>query len=248
MDGRDRIEALVALAARENSGGPRVELFRALNGKELYYATTEVLVDGRPMMSTPLRRLDDGSAAMVVYTSKRHPDLPRRFAGAQWSTLLGIAQSVRSDWMVIVGSNNETVAITRDQLAVISASLQEPRTDYAASNSPPPDALENAISNAVNTNAHDRYESALNQLRDRELYAHLTDEVSPGGQPSLLTSAAGGVDGWILTYTTRMRPGIKYGGIVWEELVRMVKNNTSIPGIRVVNEADDWIVLGRDVI
>lgn len=186
---------------------------------------------------------------MVVYTSKRHRDLPQTIAGADWSTLLKIAHdSVRADWLVIVSRNNETVAITRDQLPIISAELLESTADSSEPNSTSPDRLESAISNAVNEQSDDRFESALAQLRGREVYVHLTDGVSEDGRPVLFTSAAGGIDGWILTYTTRMRPGIKYGGLVWEELVGMIKNNEGMPGVRVVNDADDWIILGRDVI
>ncbi|TXF10693.1 hypothetical protein E5N00_21705, partial [Mycobacterium tuberculosis] len=64
----------------------------------------------------------------------------------------------------------------------------------------------------------------------------------------IVTSSAAGRDGWVLTYTTRNRPGISYGGITWDALVNMIKSNPDIPGVRVVNEADDWILLGRDVI
>ncbi|MCV7065244.1 hypothetical protein H7H51_05160 [Mycolicibacterium farcinogenes] len=245
MGDKHRIEHLVTVAARDHSGQSRVELFRALNGKELFYATSEVVVEGRAMLSTPLRRLDDGSLAMLVYTSKRHPDLPETFGGTDWSNLLNIAQSLRADWMVIIGRNNDTVAITQSQLSIVSASLRESRNGY---NSEPADELEQAISNAVNTEAADQYESALIQLRGREIYVQLAEETSPDGQPSLVTSAAGGINGWILTYTTRRRPGLKYGGLVWEDLVSMIKNSKDIPGVRVVNNADDWVILGRDVI
>ncbi len=249
MDGRDRIELLVAVAARNDSGDSRVALFRALDGVELFYVANEVVVDGRPMRSTPLRKLGDGSSAMVVYTSKGHRDLPPAIAGADWSTVLKIAHdSVRADWLVIVSRNNETVAIARDQLPIISAELLDSTADSSVLNSTTSDELEAAISNAVEEHSEDRFETALAQLRGREVYVHLTDSVSEDGRSALLTSAAGGIDGWVLTYTTRMRPGIKYGGLVWEELVRMIKNNAGMPGVRIVNDADDWIILGRDVI
>lgn len=249
MDGRNRIEHLVKAAARDSSsGGPRLELIRALSTGELFYAATEVMVDGRAMMSTRLRRLEDGSNAMLVYTSKKHPDLPQRFAGAQWSTLVNIAQSVGSDWIVIIGRDNDTVPITRQQLAIISGAIPEAEIGYSQQTARTADALETAISDAVKANGTDRYELALTLLRGREVYAHLIDDVSSRGRTSLLTSAAGGIDGWILIYTTRRRSGIKYGGLAWEDLVDMVKQDAGIPGIRVVNEVDDWIILGRDVI
>lgn len=249
MDDAGRIELLVAAAAQDSNGDSRVALFRALNGLELFYAANEIVVDGRTMMSTPLRQLNDNRSAMLVYTSKGHRALPQRFVGAQWLDLLKIAYgSVRPDLLVIIGRDNETVAITRDQLPIISADLLAPQRELPELRRQPPDGLEAAISNAVKEHSDNLYESALAQLRGRELYLHMADGTSEDAEPALVTSAAGGIDGWVLTYTTRTRPGIRYGGILWEELVKMIKNNAGMPGVRVVNNVDDWIVLGREVI
>ncbi|MHC9292581.1 hypothetical protein ACRCUN_08925 [Mycobacterium sp. LTG2003] len=242
------IEHLVTVAAQNPSWGPRVELFRALDGFTLFYVATEREINGRRMLSTPLRRLDNGASAMVAYTSRRHPDLPERFAGAEWGELLRVAhEAVRPDWLVIVNRNNDTVGIPQDQLLSIAAYLKDPKLKHMKVQSMADD-LEKVISDAAHTPSEDWYEPALLRLHGRELYLHLTDDVSPDGQPSISTSSAAGRHGWILTYTTRRRPGIRYGGIMWEELVKMIKNSEDMPGVRVVNDADDWILLGRDEI
>jgi hypothetical protein len=244
------LKQLFEVAARGDSGDARVQLFRALDGEELFYLAEEVLVDGRQMLSTPVRKLEDGSSAMRVYSSKHHPDLAQGCVGAPWAHVLNVAYGgVQADWLVLINLDNLIVAIARDQIPVILSDLTGPKDGHPSSQpAATVDSLESAITNAVQTSSDEWYESTLHQLRGRELYLHLTDGFSATGQPSMRTSAAGGRDGWILTYTSRKRPGIKYGGIKWEELVKMVKNNEQMPGVRVVNNSDDWIILGRDVI
>ncbi|MBU8809938.1 hypothetical protein KL953_13710 [Mycolicibacterium goodii] len=249
MIDREQRARIFSAAARETGDGhARIRLFRALDGVTLYYVATEREVDGNHVLSTRVRRLDDGSSAMVVYTSRRHPDLPDRFVASQWTNILKAAYgTVRPDWLVVANMRNETVAIARDQIPVILADLSVPVDDRMPNPTVVADDLENVISNAVGATSDDWYEPAIALLRRHELYLHLTDD--PGtGQQSLVTSSAAGRAGWVLTYTTRLRSGIKYGGITWDALVDMIKNNPEIPGVRVVNEADDWILLGRDVI
>lgn len=107
------------------------------------------------------------------------------------------------------------------------------------------DPLEEAISDASRSDDNKWDKAILTLLRGREVYLHLTGGGVPNGQPSMMTSAAGGRDGWILTYTSRRRPGIAYGGVRWEELVTMIGKLDAAPGVRVVNENDDWVILGR---
>ena len=49
----------------------------------------------------------------------------------------------------------------------------------------------------------------------------------------------------VRAFLTRNRPGIIYGGIRWEALKEMTRNERSIDGIQVVNDADDWVVFDR---
>jgi hypothetical protein len=249
MANNERLKQIFQRAARDPSGGSRVELFRALDGVELFFVANEIEVDGRPMWHTPVRQLADGSSAMLAYSSKRHPDLVTEFVGARWIEVLKAAYNgVGSDWLVIVNVDSETVAIERAQIPIIMADLQGLDINQLPGHRDMTDELEETITNSVDVTSDGWYEPALGQLSGRELYVHFTSPSAPGEQPSMQTSAAGGRDGWILSYTTRRRPGITYGGIKWEELVTMIKNNPELPGIRIVNDADDWIILGRDVI
>ncbi|WP_234820472.1 hypothetical protein [Mycolicibacterium goodii] len=246
IDNEQRARIFSAAASDIGDGHARIRLFRALGGVTLYYVATEQEIDGTRVLSTRVRRLDDGSSAMVVYTSRRHPDLPDRFVASQWSNILKAAyEIVRPDWLVVANVRNETVAIARDQIPVILADLSVPVDDRMPNPVVVADDLENLISNAVRTAPDDWYESAIVQLRGRELFLHLNDGAN-AGQLSMVTSSAAGRAGWLLSYTSRTRPGIRYGGITWDALADVIKNNPETPGVRVVNEADDWILLGRD--
>jgi hypothetical protein len=110
------------------------------------------------------------------------------------------------------------------------------------------DLLERALSDVGHTHDTGWQERIVALLRGREVYLHFTGEAVPGGQPSMMTSAANGRDGWILTYTSRRRSGITYGGIRWEELETMIGKLAAAPGVRVVNDNDDWVVLSRDAL
>lgn len=242
------IELLVSTAARDNTADARFELFQKLVGVELYYQADKKTIDGQEMTSTPVRRLNDGSYAMRAFTSKKHPDLPRSFVGARCPELFSIATDlVDADWLVVINLNNDLVAFSRDQLrgmfTASQASANAPQAAVPAASI----ELEQAISRAVHTDSETWYDPVLAHLRGRELYLHLTEGASPGGQATMRTSNVGGREGWILTFTTRSRPGIRYGGITWEALVNMVRESQNVPGVQVVNDADDWIVLGRDV-
>jgi len=247
-DDQSPIELLVSSTARENTGDARVELFRKLIGVELYYQADRKTVDGREVTSTPVRRLNDGSYAMRAFTSKKHPDLPRSFVGARCPELFSIATDlVDADWLVIVNLKNDLVAFSRDQLRGMYIASQASENAHQAAGSAASIELEQAISQAVHTDSETWYDPVLARLRSRELYLHLADDESPGGQPTMRTSNVGGRDGWIRTFTTRSRPGIRYGGITWESLANIVRENPNVPGVQVVNDADDWIILGRDV-
>jgi len=248
--GEQAIEKLVADAAHDRSGQYRAELFEKLIGVELFYVANKKIVDSREMTSTPVRTLDDGSHAMCAYTSKLHPDLPRSFAGAKCPEIFQIAtELVQADWLVIINQKNDMVPFSREQLQGMFAASQMP-ADKSTSDNPDgqraADQLETVISNAVQTHSDDWHEPALALLRDREVFLHLTNSPNPETQPTMRTSRISGRDGWILTYTTRSRAGIRYAGITWENLVKLVHENAAIPGVQVVNDADDWIVLGRD--
>jgi hypothetical protein len=125
LDRQQRAQ-LFSAAANDTDGSARLELFRALRGATLYYVASKV-DDGSRLVTTRLRRLEDGTAAMVVYTSRSHPDLPESFVGAPWPDLLKIAlYDVRPDWLIIANQKNETVAVSRDQIPVVIDALSQP--------------------------------------------------------------------------------------------------------------------------
>lgn len=49
-------------------------------------------------------------------------------------------------------------------------------------------------------------------------------------------------------YTSRRRHGVTYGGMTWDTLANIVKNSPDISGVQIVNDNDDWVVLGRSEI
>lgn len=248
MIDKEKMNRLFSAAARDTSGEARLELFRALDGIKLHYVASPDGEESKGELSVRLQRMADGSSAFVVYTSRHHPDLPQRIVREEWSDVLKTAyESVRADWLVIANMRNETVAVSREQVALLISDLSRPQGQIPAT-AGANDELETIISLAAEISADDLYGSVLSLLTGRELYLHLTTDTSAGGRPSVVTSPAAGRDGWMLAYTTRGRPGLRYGGITWEALTDMVSQNTHMPGVRVVNAADDWILLSRDVV
>jgi hypothetical protein len=64
----------------------------------------------------------------------------------------------------------------------------------------------------------------------------------------MITSEVGDVRGLVQAYTTRRRPEIVYGGMTWQAIADMVKGSSDIPGVHIINDNDDWVVLGRSEI
>jgi hypothetical protein len=87
--------------------------------------------------------------------------------------------------------------------------------------------------------------SILEQLKGRELYVRLAAAQSEDGHPVMITSRVGDVEGLVQAYTTRSRPGITYGGMTWEAIVDMIASAPDIAGVHLINDNDDWIILGR---
>lgn len=117
---------LFSAAANDTDGRARLELFRALRGATLYYVAT-MADDGTRGVTTRLRTLEDGTVALVVYTSRSHPDLPESFVGAPWPDLLKIAlYDVRPDWLIIANQNNETVPISWNEIPILIDALAQP--------------------------------------------------------------------------------------------------------------------------
>ena len=52
----------------------------------------------------------------------------------------------------------------------------------------------------------------------------------------------------VRVYTSRVRPGIRYGGIQWTALKDMIRTVPGIGGVQIMNNADDWIVFDREAL
>jgi hypothetical protein len=243
------IDQLVRAAASDKSPEALEALCRALDAKEVFYRANLRHIDGGQRVSTPLLRLDDGSHALVVYTSKAHPDLPSKFGGAPFRHVLRMALDIpAADWLIVTGMQGTWLPIRKNQIAAILQILanKEPNgiATEQANNNRGTD-LEILISDAVGRPADSWFDEMLRSLSGRELYIKLSDQPADSGRPVMITSEVEGVKGLVQAYTSRRRPGIAYGGMKWEALVGMVKNAAEISGVHIINDQDDWVVLGR---
>lgn len=253
-----QIEELVKVASLGNSPESRAALYQALDSVELYYRATASVVDEKHLLSTPLLRLPDDTYAMMVYTSKSHPDLPQEFAGAPWRRTLEVAWNIpRADWLILTNLDGNWLAINRRQIpGVLNSLSSEPGDPGERSNDPSgwesaktsPGTLDLLISKAVGTPVENWYDLLRKQLQGRELYIQLAAELSEGGQPVMVTSKVGDIRALVQAHTSRSRPGITYGGMTWEAIVDMIEKAPHIPGVHIINDNDDWVVLGRSEI
>jgi hypothetical protein len=247
-----KIEKLVKTASLDDNAESRDALNRALNSVEVYHAAKASVVDGKRRISIPLLRLQDETHAMMVYTSKSHPDLIEKSAGASWRRTLEITMSIpKADWLILTNLDGNWLAINRRQIPPIlnslpsapSESLNDPSGQESGKTSL--ETLDSLISKTVRLPAEIRAESILAQLKGRELYVRLAAQPSGSGQPVMVTSKVGDIQGLVQAYTTRSRPGVTYGGMTWEAIVDMIENAPDIPGVHIINDNDDWVVLGR---
>jgi hypothetical protein len=248
----DEIDRLINAAVNEKSSEGLEAVCRALNSGEVFYRATAHHVDGKQRVSTPLLRLDDGSHALMVYASKVHPDLPSKFGGAPFRQVLRMALDIpEADWLIVTSRQGTWLPIRKTQIAAILETLANgPPNETLAeqSNNDRATDLEVLISNAVGESADSWFDVMLRALSGRELYIKLSDQPSETGRPVMITSEVGGVNGLVQAYTSRRRPEITYGGMKWEAIAEMVKGAPEIPGVHIINDRDDWVVLGRSEI
>lgn len=245
----DEIDRLIRAAASDKSPEALEAVCRALDSREVFYRASVRHVDGKQRVSAPLLRLDDGSHALMVYASKAHPDLPSKFGGAPFRHVLKMALEIpAADWLIVTSTQGTWLPIRKTQIAIILQTLGNKEPNKIAteqSNNNRGTDLEALISNAVSKSADSWSDEILRSLSGRELYIKLSDQASDSGRPVMITSEVGGVKGLVQAYTSRRRPDIAYGGMKWEAIVEMVKNAAEIPGVHIINDRDDWVVLGR---
>lgn len=235
------IELGIAQAASDGSVEAKVGLFRRLRLVEVLFPTATRYLDGELVSTTPLRRLPDGSHAIMLYASKSHPDLGEDFSGASLETAVGLALKMPdADWVILSTLGSQWVALDRSQLA---AAL-DGRVDDTASG----DRLAALIGQAAATSPQRFTEALLAELTGRELYVDLAPQRSPQDQPMVATYTVGGVTGVVRAFVSRRRHGVRYGGMPWEALRDMVRAAPALGGVQVVNDADDWVLFDRPVL
>jgi hypothetical protein len=230
----NEIEELVRIAAQEENPTARPRLFQALRRVELFFPLKVKHHEGKEVRATPLLRLPDGTHAMMVYTSKSHPDLPDSFGGGSLKDALAAALKMPAlDWVILSNLASQWVAIGKEQISAILDDLHS-------------DALEDLITRAVRSTPEELSSSIESVLPDRELYLELTAGQSQQGQPVMKSFQVADTPNVVRAYLTRSRPGITYGGITWEALKEMIRNEPGIGGVQIVNDADDWVVVDRE--
>lgn len=248
---RNEIEGLVQIAAEEKTPAARNMLFRALRPVEVFFALKTKDHQGVEVRATPLLRLSDGSHAMMLYTSKSHPDLPDSFGGGLFTDALAAAFKMSSlDWVILSNRASQWVAIRKQEIPVILADLdsdgkEDPDRRKTSGNPSADEMLENLITQAAQCGPEEVSPPIGSVLADRELFLELVSSRSEGGQPAMKVFQVDDISNVVRAFLTRNRPGIIYGGIRWEALKEMMRNEPSIDGVQVVNDADDWVVFDR---
>jgi hypothetical protein len=244
------IDELIDFAAEQKSAEADQRLFSALRAVELFFPRTTVEHEGKQVNATPLLRLPDGTNAMMLYTSKDHPDLPKTFAGGAFEDTLAAALSMPElDWVIVCNRTSQWVALNKQQ---ISAIINDPQDRDTRINDPSEVSMDNEkiledlITRAVDTPPEELSPPIGSALRGRELFIELAKGQSEDEQPVMKTFAVRHMPRVIRAYTTRSRPGIRYGGMQWEALKNMIRTTTQLDGVQIVNNADDWVIFDRE--
>ncbi len=247
MDNSD-IEKLVEIAAQENSYVARRRLFEAIRRVEVFVPCTMDPNDGKDISSIPLARLSDGTHSMMLFTSKSHPHLSEHehFAGGTFEgSLTAALEMPELDWVILFNRDSQRVAISKQQIPAI---LEENNPFVASGNDLAAKSVEDFITRAVQSNTDELSQPIGSALGDRELFLELGAGESEDGQPIMKTFRIEHLHHVVRAYTTRIRPGIRYGGIRWDALKEMIRAAPGISAVQIVNEADDWVVFDREAL
>jgi hypothetical protein len=247
------IEELVRIAAEEADPAANKRLFRALRSVEVFFPMETGQHASGGKKATPLLRLPDGTRAMMLYTSKSHPDLPGRFGGGSFRDALAAALKMPVlDWVIVSNRASQWVAVGKSQIPAVLDDLRSGEhaasSSFSSSESRPADqSLEALITRAVHSEPEQLSPAIPSLLQGRELYLELNAEkVGDAGQPVMKTISVEHMANVIRAYLTRSRPGIAYGGITWEALKEMVNNEAQIQGVQLINDSDDWVIFDRE--
>jgi hypothetical protein len=248
----NEIEELVRIAAQEKNPAALRRLFRSLRRVEFFFPLKIKHHEGKEVRATPLLRLPDGANAMMLYTSKSHPDLPDSFGGGSFEDALAAALKMPAlDWVILSNRASQWVAIRKEQISAILGDFhsdgKQGNGHRTTSGSGPADKmLEDLITRAIHSTPGELSPSIESVLPGRELYLELAVGQSEEGQPTMKIFQVDDIPNVVRAYLTRRRPGITYGGIRWEALKEMIRSEPGIDGVQIVNDADDWVVFDRE--
>jgi SseB protein N-terminal domain len=249
----ENIEELIGIAAQEQDPEARRLLFHALRSIEVFLPFEAVRQGGKEVKATPLLRLPDGTHAMMAYTSKSHPDLPDKFGGATFESALAAALKMPAlDWVVVTNRASQWVAISKEHIPALLDDLHRASNKNGSLEPPAADPtvkiVEELITRAVESKSGTLSAPIGSALGDRELFLEMGAQQSEDGRASMKTFQIEHLAHVIRAYTSRARPGIKYGGIKWQELKDMIGKAPEINGVQIMNNADDWIVFDREAL
>jgi SseB protein N-terminal domain len=251
----NQIEKLIEIAAQENSQTARQRLFETIRLVEVFSPCNMDPHDDAKITSIPLARLSDGSHAMMLFTSKSHPHLSEHAhyaGGAFMKTLTAALEMPELDWVILHNRDSRWVAINRQQIPAVLQSLGPDRksSDPATGTGTDPSRmlLENMITNTSRSKSGELPASFESAIADQEIFLEMAARENPDGQPVMKTFHIEHLRHVVRVYTSRVRPGLTYGGIRWNALKEMIRSAPGIGGVQIMNNADDWIVFDRETL
>jgi hypothetical protein len=248
----NEIEELVRLADQEKGSAARYRLFRALRDVELFFPVKIKHYEGKEVRATPLLRLQDGTNAMMLYTSRSHPDLPNSYGGGSFKDALTAASKMPAlDWVIVSNRASQWVSVRKEQISSILGDLDtEGKEENGFAMTPESDSankfLEELITRAARSAPEEVSPPINSALSGRELYIDMTTGQNEDDRPATNIFQVDEIRNVVRAYLTRNRPGITYGGMRWEVLKEMIRNEPRIDGVQIVNDADDWVVFDRE--
>ena len=195
-------------------------------------------------------RLSDGTHAMMLYTSKSHPDLPDNFGGGLFKDALAAALKMPAlDWVILSNRASQWVAIRKGEIPAILDDLRSKKENghlTTLDGGSEDGMLEKLITRAVHCAPEKISPPIISVLKGRELFLELTAGQSEAGEPAMKIFRVNDMSNVVRAYLTRNRPGVTYGAIRWDALKALIKDEPGIHGVQIVNDADDWVVFDRE--
>lgn len=251
MSTAPNVDALIAEASRTQDMRAVAAALAALDLHEVFYRAVVTPTEAGQRVTAPLVRLGDGSHALVVFTAKTHPDLPQKFGGAPWRHVLTMAtQLPTADWLIVSTDGGHWLPIGTSQingiLEILDAAASPGGDDVIGGSAITGGGDLDALISAAHLDSDESWvDRLLASVTDRELYVRISPGRVEDGRPALITSTVADVRGLVQVYTSRIRPGLTYGGMNWDDIVGVLRDAHDIGGVHIVNDRDDWIVLRR---